>query len=103
MISRGRRWPGAAAAEWVRCSPRWTAGRTSITWRWKFASHDGEELGVGSYYLWTYKDGAGTFLDGAQSYKLHIPAKVPAKDFWSVLVYDSLSRSELKNGQKFPR
>ncbi len=27
---------------------------------------------------------------------------VPVKDFWSMLVYDSLSRSELKNGQKFP-
>ena len=27
---------------------------------------------------------------------------MPAKDFWSVLVYDSLSRSMLKNGQKFP-
>ena len=61
-----------------------------------------KNVGVGSYYLWTYKDGAGDFLDGAKNYKLHIPAKVPAKDFWSVLVYDSLSRSELKNGQKFP-
>ena len=27
---------------------------------------------------------------------------MPAKDFWSVLVYDALSRSELKNGQPFP-
>ena len=62
----------------------------------------GKNVGVGSYYLWTYKDAAGNFLDGANSYKLHIPANVPAKDFWSVLVYDSLSRSELKNGQKFP-
>ena len=61
-----------------------------------------KNVGVGSYYLWTYKDGAGNFLDGAKNYKLHIPAKVPAKDFWSVLVYDSLSRSELQNGQKFP-
>jgi hypothetical protein len=61
-----------------------------------------KNVGIGSYYLWTYKDGAGQFLDGAKNYKLHIPAKVPAKDFWSVLVYDSLSRSELKNGQKFP-
>ena len=61
-----------------------------------------KNIGVGSYYLWTYKDGAGDFLDGAKSYKLHIPDKVPAKDFWSVLVYDSLSRSELKNGEKFP-
>ncbi|MGB9367821.1 MAG: DUF1254 domain-containing protein [Xanthobacteraceae bacterium] len=61
-----------------------------------------KNVGVGSYYLWTYKDAAGGFLDGAQSYKLHIPANVPAKDFWSVLVYDSLSRSELKNGEPFP-
>ena len=61
-----------------------------------------KNIGVGSYYLWTYKDAAGGFLDGAQSYKLHIPANVPAKDFWSVLVYDLLSRSELKNGEAFP-
>jgi hypothetical protein len=61
-----------------------------------------KNVGVGSYYLWTYRDAAGGFLDGAKSYKLHIPANVPAKQFWSVLVYDSLSRSELQNGQKFP-
>jgi hypothetical protein len=61
-----------------------------------------KNIGVGSYYLWTYKDAAGNHLDGANNYKLNIPQKVPAKDFWSVLVYDSLSRSELKNDQKFP-
>ncbi len=61
-----------------------------------------KNVGVGSYYLWTYKDAVGTFLDGAKNYKLHIPDKVPAKDFWSVLVYDSLTRSELQNSQKFP-
>ncbi len=61
-----------------------------------------KNVGVGSYYLWTYKDAAGQFLDGAKNYKLHVPANVPAKDFWSVLVYDALSRSELQNDQKFP-
>ena len=61
-----------------------------------------KNVGVGSYYLWTYKDSDGEFLDGANSYKLNIPANVPAKDFWSVLVYDPVSRSELKNGQPFP-
>jgi hypothetical protein len=45
-----------------------------------------KNIGVGSYYLWTYKDASGGFLDGAQNYKLRIPANVPAKDFWSVLV-----------------
>lgn len=61
-----------------------------------------KNIGAGSYYLWAYKDSAGEFLDGAKSYKLHIPPKVPVKDFWSVVVYDSQSRAELKNGQKFP-
>src|SRR5262249_42069844 len=61
-----------------------------------------QNVGVGSYYLWAYKDAAGNPLDGAKNYKLHIPAHVPAKDFWSVLVYDALSRSELQNGQPFP-
>lgn len=61
-----------------------------------------KNVGLGSYYLWTYRDGDGDFLDGAKNYKLHIPPNVPAKDFWSVLVYDALSRSELKNSQKFP-
>ena len=61
-----------------------------------------KNIGVGSYYLWTYKDASGAFLDGAQNYKLRVPSNVPAKDFWSVLVYDPLSRSELQNGEKFP-
>lgn len=61
-----------------------------------------KNVGIGSYYLWTYKDSDGGFLEGAQNYKLRIPANVPAKDFWSVVVYDTQSRSELENGEKFP-
>ena len=61
-----------------------------------------KNVGLGSYYLWTYRDRDGNFLDGAKDFKLHIPPNVPARDFWSVLVYDALSRSELKNGQDFP-
>ena len=38
------------------------------------------------------------FLDGGQNYKLHILPNIPAKNFWSVVVYDALSRSELQNG-----
>ena len=61
-----------------------------------------KNVGIGSYYLWTYKDASGTPLDGGRNYKLTIPANVPAKDFWSVLVYDALSRSQIQNGQAFP-
>src|SRR5262249_27548659 len=61
-----------------------------------------KNVGVGSQYLWTYKDAKGNFLDGAKNYRLHVPAKIPINNFWSVLVYDSLSRSELRNRQPFP-
>ena len=61
-----------------------------------------KNVGQGSQYLWTYRDAAGDFLDGAKNYRLHILPGIPAGNFWSVVVYDALSRSELQNGQPFP-
>ena len=61
-----------------------------------------KNVGQGSQYLWTYRDADGNFLDGAKNYRLHVPPDIPIKNFWSVVVYDALSRSELQNGQPFP-
>jgi hypothetical protein len=61
-----------------------------------------KHVGQGSQYLWTYRDANGNFFDGAKNYRLHIPSNIPAGNFWSVLVYDALSRSQLQNGQPFP-
>jgi len=61
-----------------------------------------KNVGVGSQDLWAFRDAAGDYLDGAKSYRLHIPPDIPAKLFWSIVVYDSLSRSQLQNGQPFP-
>jgi hypothetical protein len=61
-----------------------------------------KNIGQGSQYLWTYRDADGNFLDGAKNYTLHILPDIPANNFWSVVVYDALSRSELQNGQPFP-
>jgi hypothetical protein len=58
--------------------------------------------GVGSQYAYTEQDSNGNYLDGGKTYRLHIPAKVPAKDFWSVVVYDPQTRSELQTTQPFP-
>lgn len=58
--------------------------------------------GVGSKYLVTYRDGDGNFLEGDKSYMLHIPPNVPAKEFWSVTVYDPSTRSQLQTDQAFP-
>ena len=59
-------------------------------------------VGSGSQYLVVTRDASGAFLDGGKNYRLHLPPNVPIKLFWSVVVYDALSRSELQNGEKFP-
>ena len=61
-----------------------------------------KNVGKGSQYLWTYRDAADNYLDGAKTYRLHVLPNIPAKNFWSVVVYDSLSRSELQGGQPLP-
>ena len=61
-----------------------------------------KNVGQGSQYLWSYRDARGEFLDGAKTYRLHVLSNIPAKAFWSVVVYDALSRSELQNGQPLP-
>ena len=48
------------------------------------------------------RTGSRAQLDGAKNYRLHVPPDIPIKNFWSVVVYDALSRSELQNGQPFP-
>jgi hypothetical protein len=59
-------------------------------------------VGVGSQYIWTMRDAGGSYLDGAKTYRLRVPAGVPVKNFWSVVVYDSATRSLLRTAQKFP-
>jgi hypothetical protein len=56
-------------------------------------------VGKGSQYLAAYKDGDANWLDGGQSYRLHVDANVPVEDFWSVMVYDAETRSMIVNDQ----
>jgi hypothetical protein len=58
--------------------------------------------GIGSQYAASNFDSEGRPLDGAAVYRLRVPADVPAKDFWSVLVYDIQTRSMLQTDQQFP-
>lgn len=59
-------------------------------------------VGAGSQYAWTDRDTEGRFLQGEKNYKLNIPKDVPVKDFWSVVVYDPQTRSQLQTSQPFP-
>ncbi|WP_087725885.1 DUF1254 domain-containing protein [Pandoraea sp. PE-S2T-3] len=59
-------------------------------------------VGKGSQYALSSADATGKPFDGAKHYRLRIPANVPAKDFWSVVIYDPQTRSELQTSQPFP-
>ncbi|WP_256702278.1 DUF1254 domain-containing protein [Burkholderia sp. SRS-W-2-2016] len=58
--------------------------------------------GIGSQYAAANTDGAGQPLDGGTQYVLRVPANVPVKDLWSVVVYDTQTRSMLQTDQQFP-
>jgi len=59
-------------------------------------------IGKGSQYALANYDKDGNYLDGSKNYKLNIPANVPAKKFWSIVVYDPQTRSELQTDQRLP-
>jgi hypothetical protein len=47
-----------------------------------------KKLGAATFYLTGVLDAAGKRLEGTKSYTLHVPAKVPAKQFWATTIYD---------------
>ena len=58
--------------------------------------------GIGSQYAAAYTDNTGAYLNGGNNYTLHLPPNIPAKNFWSVVVYDPQTRSELQTSQALP-
>jgi len=58
--------------------------------------------GVGSDYGLAFVDSQKQPLDGSKTYKVHLPANPPAKDFWALTMYDNQTRSQLQTSQKFP-
>ena len=56
------------------------------------AGMQGRTLGVGQAYLETSKDKDGGWLSGGKKYRLHVPPKVPARQFWSITLYDVTTR-----------
>jgi hypothetical protein len=61
----------------------------------------GIKPGVGSDYGIVGLDSKSQPLDGAKTYRLHLPPNVPVKDNWSVTIYDPQTRSMLQTDQPF--
>ena len=59
-------------------------------------------LGVGTQFMAAFVDSKGNPFDGGKNYRLHLPPNIPVKDFWSVILYDSQTRSMLQTDQEWP-
>lgn len=59
--------------------------------------------GMGSQYLLAMTDAEKNHFDGAKTYKVTLPKSIPAANFWSLTVYDNMTRSMLATPQGFPR
>ena len=60
------------------------------------------KVGQGSSYACIGKDSAGNWFEGDKAYKLTLPANIPQKNFWSLTVYDSQTRSLLQTDYPYP-
>jgi len=61
-----------------------------------------QKVGAGSAYAAAFVDSKKRPFDGGKTYKLHLPAGIPAKQFWSLVLYDTQTRSMLQTDQQFP-
>lgn len=58
------------------------------------------EVGKGSAYAYTAHDSHGRYLDGGRTYRVTLPAPIPAAQFWSFVVYSGQHRSLLETDQR---
>jgi hypothetical protein len=54
-------------------------------------------LGTASAYITSLRDANGDLLSGENTYKLTVPTKVPARDFWSAIVYGKETKAFVYN------
>ncbi|MFC5068359.1 DUF1254 domain-containing protein [Flaviflagellibacter deserti] len=59
--------------------------------------------GIGSQYLITARDADRKYFDGSKTYKVTLPKDIPESNFWSLTVYDNMTRSMLDTPQRYPR
>jgi hypothetical protein len=57
-------------------------------------------VGAGSQYAGVMADSDGNYFDGGKNYRLHLPPNIPVKTFWSIIPYDTQTRSILQTDQR---
>jgi len=96
-------WAGATS-EWLQDSYLDVNQRTSY-FQVAYASAPAmvmRTLDAGSKYPFTFRDANGEFLNGSNTYKLHLPPDPPAKLFWAVTAYNITDGTMVEAPQLMP-
>jgi hypothetical protein len=62
-----------------------------------------KQSGSGSYYLMATKDSQNRSFDGGSTYRLHVPAGVPVRQYWSATVYDRATHGLVRDMKRASR
>ena len=98
----GSRWALPVSPEYVASAPKnYTAADSypvdSRGVVFSFAFFTPKTLGAGQFYLMAIKDKGGQDFDGAQTYRLNVPGKVPVTQYWSATVYDRATHTLIRD------
>jgi hypothetical protein len=95
-VWEGKKWEYANMVELNQEDSNYTQIDQRASWFYEAIGNStgmqGRILGFGQAYLETSKDKDDHWLEGAKNYKIHIPADVPALQFWSITLYDNVTR-----------
>ncbi|XXD10162.1 DUF1254 domain-containing protein [Klebsiella sp. R445] len=103
---KGTHWKHALTVSVDQRMPNWDQFDERASWFYEAVSVSKAMLtqtpGVGQRYIVAYQDKDGNWLTGEHTYKLHVPANVPVKQFWSATVYDEKERQLIINDEHSP-
>jgi hypothetical protein len=99
----GKHWEYANMVELNQELPGYTQLDERGSWFYEAigesAGMQGRILGFGQVYLETSKDKDGNWLDGGKAYRFRVDPDPPVEQFWSITLYDNVSRYPLKTDQ----
>jgi hypothetical protein len=102
-----RQWEAAwagATAEWMQASYLDVDARARF-FQYAYSSAPAMVIhttGAGAKYPYAIRDAAGEFLDGAHTYKLHLPPDPPAGLFWAATAYNVTDGTMPETAQLLP-
>ncbi len=103
-IYEGKQWERVFVAEDVTFNtPTYLDWEARVTFaypaEWSSPAVTLKIIGAGSQYALSARDADGEWLDGALNYTLHLEPNIPVVNFWSVMAYDAVTRSQIDTDQ----